>query len=85
MRFHRLVLLPILIALAACSQPSPPPAAPAAPAEPAAKTEAPAAAAPSGQELNNAIQEPLDRARAVEDQLQQDKQDTDAALDQQGG
>lgn len=84
MRIHRLALLPILIALGACSQPSPPPAAPAAPAEPA-KSEAPAAATPSGQELNNAIQQPLDRARAVEDQLQQDKQDTDAALDQQGG
>lgn len=77
--------LSMLLSLTACSQPAPPPAAeattPAASAPPATPTP------PSGdnQELNQAIQQPLDKARAVEGQLQEGREANDAKLEEQGG
>lgn len=76
----------ILITLAGCRQADAPP--PAATASPAAAEEASPKAAPdttSGQELNQAIQQPLDKARAVEQTLEDAKKATDAAAEREGG
>jgi len=74
----------ILLATAACtSEPAPTPApaalSSAAQAEPAQAE----SAKPSGQELTDAIQQPMDRARAVEGELMKAKDAVDAELDQQ--
>jgi hypothetical protein len=53
-------------------------------APPAGSRQAPAAT-PAGDELNQAIQQPLDRARAVEGDLIKDREALDEELQEQGG
>ena len=75
----------ILITLAGCRQAESPPPPTAEPPAAAEATPAAAPATPSGQELNQAIQQPLDKARAVEQTLEDAKKATDAATEREGG
>ena len=68
-----------------CSRQEPAPAAQAPAQAPAAEQSAPAAAPTPNSELQQAIQQPLDKAKAVEGQLQQDKENLDREVDAQGG
>lgn len=67
----------LLLATTGCS--------PKAPEPPRAEASAAPAATPSGDELNQAIQQPIDRAKAVEADLMKAQQDDDEALKEQGG
>lgn len=68
-------LLCILLLLTACSKPRPPDKE--QPPDPQA--------AQAHTELRDAIQAPLDKAKAVEDQLQKDKDAQDSAIEAAGG
>jgi len=78
MRQSWTVVALLALSLAACGRHTPPPAAESA------KGPAAAQSAPNS-ELQQAIQQPLDKAKAVEGQLQQDKEALDAAVRDQGG
>lgn len=71
MRRH-LMWLPVL--LAGCGQSTPAPAPPTAPAKQVEATE-----------LRDAVQAPLDKARGVEQTLQDDADNTRKAVDDAGG
>lgn len=73
-----LMLAPLCLALCACSDPPPNEEAP--PPEPQA-----AAAAEEHTELRDAMQAPLDKARAVEAEQEQRDADRDQALEDAGG
>lgn len=76
----------ILITLAGCRQAeAPPPATAQPPAAAAESTPSKQPDTPSGQELNQAIQQPLNRARTVEQTLEDAKKATDAAAEREGG
>lgn len=86
MRMNRLPLLAVLactaLLLTACDpdKPEPPKAATAAPT---AANPAPPTAGPN-QDLNRAIQEPLDKARAVEDTVMEGQEAQSEEIDKQG-
>ena len=63
-----------LLLLIACSPPEPP-----------EKDLPPEPQAHAHTELREAIREPLDKAKAVEDQIQEDKDAQDAAIEAAGG
>ena len=63
-----------LLLLAACSRPQPP-----------EKERPPEPKAQASSALRDAINEPLDKAKGVEDQLQKDKDAQDAAIEAAGG
>lgn len=71
----RLLLCCALLVLAACSKPEPPEKE--RPPEPRA--------AETHTELRDAIKAPLDKAKDVEDQVQQGKEAQDAAIEAAGG
>ncbi|MGH8073851.1 MAG: hypothetical protein ACREO4_07245 [Lysobacter sp.] len=68
-----LVLIAALLVLCACSKPTPPD--PERPVEPQA----------SATELRDAIQEPLDKAKAVEGDMQKAAESQRAAIEAAGG
>ena len=72
----RVLLCCALFALSACSKPQPPEKE--RPVEPQASGHA-------NTELRDAIQAPLDKAKGVEDQVQQGKDAQDAAIEAAGG
>ena len=74
-----------LLACAACSRPEPPPTE--QPPEPQATAAAAAAAAATGThtDLRDAIQRPIDRAKAVEDVVQDAAEQQRAAIEAQTG
>ena len=78
----------LMIFAAGCSD-SPPPAVAPAPAisSDSASVSEPASAAPAidGHELDRAIQDPLDRARAVEGEMKKAAEEADKKLQDQGG
>lgn len=80
------ISLGIVLSLTACSQPAAPPAASKPAEQPApASAATPAATAPSGNELNQAIQQPLDRARGVEESLKEQQEAERKRIEEQGG
>lgn len=73
-----LAAMAALLACAACSKPEPPETE--RPPEPQAQPEAPQAT-----ELRDAIRQPIDRAKAVEGQVQDAAAQQQAAIDAQAG
>ncbi len=75
------LLTAITAGAAGCSPKAPPPPA----AEQQTPVQTPMTTAPTGQELNDAIQQPIDRAKAVEGDVMKARDDMDAQMDEQGG
>ena len=67
----------LMMATAGCS--------PTPPEPPVATADTAPAATPRGDELDQAIQQPIDRARAVEADLMKAQKDDDEAMKAQGG
>ena len=76
----------LMMFAAGCSDSPPPAVAPAlAPSSDSASVSEPASAAIDGHELDRAIQDPLDRARAVEGEMKKAAEEADKKLQDQGG
>ena len=75
--------LATLLLCAACSKPEPPPTD--RPPEPQADAGQAATASPDATELRDAIQQPIDRAKAVDAQVQDAAAKQQAAVDAQSG